>query len=99
MRMKKYDCYLECDAWEQLDIAQLFYEIKEFRLIEVVLDNWYSIKQRKDIPMTYDTEWASYDMKPGVVYCTSWNNVLESVRTWWGENELKERIETCENYI
>lgn len=97
--MKKYDCFLEQEEWEKLDISELFYMIREYRLIEVVLDNWYSIKQWKDVPMTYDSEGASYDMKPGVVYCTSWNNVLESVRTWWGEDELKSWIETCENYI
>ena len=97
--MKKYDCYLECVEPEKLDISGIFYEIKNYRLIEVSLDNWYVIKQWKDVPMTYDSEGASYDMEYGVVYCTSWNNVLESVRTWWGEDELESWIKTCENYI
>jgi len=97
-----YDCYLEQSEWEKLDISQLFYEIKECRLIEITLDswNWYYIKQRKDIPITYvhpETK-EVFNMKYGTVYCTSWNDI-ESVREWWWEKELEEYIKTCEEYI
>lgn len=97
-----YDCYLERGEWEKLDISQLFYEIKESRLIEITLDswNWYYIRQRKDIPITYvhpETK-EVFDMKYGTVYCTSWNDI-ESVREWWWEKELEEYIKTCEEYI
>lgn len=97
-----YDCYLERGEWEKLDISQLFYEIKESRLIEITLDswNWYYIRQRKDISITYvhpETK-EVFDMKYGTVYCTSWNDI-ESVWEWWWEKELEEYIKTCEEYI
>ena len=53
----------------------------------------------KDVPMTYYIENESYQMEHWTVYCTSWNNVLESVWTGWGEKELQEYIDICSEYI
>ena len=97
-----YTCYTEYAEPEQLNISGLFYEIKNYRLIEITLDswNWYYIRQRKDIPITYvhpETK-EVFDMKYGTVYCTSWNDI-ESVRGWRWEKELEEYIKTCEEYI
>ena len=63
------------------------------------VDNGYYIRQWRDVPMTYYIENESYQMEYWTVYCTSWNNVLESVWTGWGEKELQEYIDICSEYI
>lgn len=95
---KKYKCYY-VDEPTDYDVEDLFYLIKNYQLVEIVLDNGYYIRQWRDVPMTYDTENESYQMEYWTVYCTSWNNVLESVWTGWGEKELQEYIDICSEYI
>lgn len=99
MSKKYYSCYYEAEEGERMDISNAFYLIKEYRLVEITLDNWYYIRQRKDIPTQYVIDWETYDMNYWKVYCTSGNNVIESVWNWWGEEDLEKYIETCESYI
>ena len=33
--LKKYDCFLEQDGSERLDLSEIMYEIKNYRLIEI----------------------------------------------------------------
>jgi len=96
---ESFNVFYENEESEKMLIEDIFYLIKNYRLIEITLDNWYVIRQWKDVPMTYDTESESYQMEYWTVYCTSWNNVLESVWTGWWEDELKDYIETCSKYI
>ena len=98
---KTYNVYFEADEGEAMDIETLFYTIKEHKMIEVTLEsgNWYYLRQRKDIPITYKkSDWEVFHMEYWTVYCTTWNDI-ESIWTWWGVDELKEYIETCEQYI
>lgn len=97
--MKKYACYMECTEWERLDISEIFYEVKEMRLIEIDLDNWYIIRQWKDLTVDYkDQDNWTFHMEYWMLYCSNWGNI-ESVWHWRWEDDLKARIETCENYI
>ena len=94
-----YDCYLESYEGEKLNISQLFYEIKECRLIEVSLENWLAVRQWKDIPIMWEAEdGAVFHMEYWMVYCTHWQDII-SVRKWWGEDELKEYLDICGEYI
>ena len=97
-----YTAYCEYGEQEELNLDDLFYAVKENTLIEIQLDNdnGYYIRQWKDIPITYTNpdSWETFDMKYWMLYCTNWN-VIESVWKWWGADDLKEWIETCENYI
>lgn len=93
--MKTYRCYFQNFESEWLDIKEIFYMIKEYYFIELGLDNWLYIRQRKDVPMTYDTEDKSFDMKHWTVYLTDWDNIYD-VWKWWWEDELQKRIEECE---
>lgn len=96
----RFICFTECSEPEQLNISEIFYEIKEYRLIEISLDNWYAIRQWKDVPIKYTNpdSWETFDMDYWKIYCLNWNRI-ESVREWRWEKELMEFIETCENYI
>lgn len=95
----RYKCFTEYCESEDLSLSEIFYEIKENRLIEISLDNWYAIRQWKDIDVEYeDNDNWKFNMTYGTVYCTRGNNI-ESVREWWWEADLKEFIKTCQNYI
>lgn len=94
-----YTCYTEYAEPEQLNISELFYEIKEFRLIEISLENWLAIRQWKDIPMMYEAEDKEvFHMEYWMLYCTHWQDII-SVWNWRGEEELKEYIDICSEYI
>ena len=94
-----YSCRLEQEGWENLDLSTVFYMVKNKLLIELDLENWYVIRQWKDLDLTYeDKDNWKFDMKYWMLYCTRGNNI-ESVWNWRGEEDLKSWIETCENYI
>ena len=94
-----YDCYLECSEWEKLDLSQLFYEVKNRRLIEIALGNWLTVRQWKDIPITYETEDKEvFHMEYWMLYCTHWQDII-SVWEWWWEAGLKEWLDICEEYL
>lgn len=94
-----YECYLECAEWERLDLSDLFYEVKNYRVIEISLDNWVAIRQWKDIPMMYETEDKEvFHMEYWMLYCTRWQDII-SVWNWRGEEELKEYIDICSEYL
>lgn len=94
-----YDCYLECTEWERLDLSDLFYEVKNYRVIEIALDNWLVIRQWKDIPIMYEAEDKEvFHMEYWMLYCTHWQDII-SVWNWRGEEELKEYIDICSEYI
>lgn len=92
----KYDYYYQAQESNRGDLEELFYEIKEDTLMEIRLsDSGYLwVKQRKDVPMTYDTKDKSYDMSYGAVYLTDWTTILD-VRDWWWEKELGEWLLKC----
>ena len=96
---EKFDVYYESEEFEEMSISDIFYLIKNYRLIEITLNNWYVIRQWKDLPTQYVIDWETYDMEYWKVYCTSGNKVIESVWDWWWEDELKDYIETCSKYI
>lgn len=94
-----YDCYLECTEWEKLDLSEVFHEIKNYRLIEIWLENWLAVRQWKDIPIMREAEdGAVFHMKYWMVYCTHWQDII-SIWNWRGEEELKEYIDICSEYI
>ena len=98
-KMKEsFSVFYENDESEKMLIEDIFYLIKNYRLIEITLDNWYAIRQWKDLPMVIERDWETFNMEYWKVYCCSWN-VIESVWNWWGEDELKDYIETCSKYI
>lgn len=96
---ENFDVWYENEGSEPMSVSDIFYLVKEYRLIEVWLWNWYAIRQWKDIPMTIEHEGETIDVQYWTVYCSSGNNVIESVWTWRGEDELAEYIQTCLNYI
>lgn len=96
---KTYNCWTENEEGDCLDFGTIFYMVKNRLLIELDLENWYVIRQRKDLDLTYEDEenWK-FDMKYWTLYCTRGNNI-ESIWDWRGEDDLKTWIKTCENYI
>lgn len=95
---KRLDVYYENDESEKMSISDIFYLIRNYRLVSIDLDNWYSIKQWKDLPMVIEREWETFDIRYWKVYCCSWD-FIESVWDWWGEEDLEQYINTCSNYI
>lgn len=94
-----YTCYTEYAEPELLNISELFYEVKEKRLIEISLDNWLAIRQWKDVPFSWTADdWAVFDMDYWMLYCTHWKDIISVWRGWW-ETELKEYIKQCKDYI
>lgn len=94
-----YSCFLEQDEWERLTLSEILYEIKNCRLIEISLENWLTIKQWKDIPITREAEDGEvFNMKYWMVYLTSWQDIIRT-RDWWGEDSLKEYIDICAESI
>lgn len=93
-----YKVYYEASESEPMDIGDIFYLVKNYRLIEVALVNGYAIRQRKDMPITLELNGETIDIDYWTVYCTSWNKIIENVWTWRGEDELKQYIEACEQF-
>jgi hypothetical protein len=49
-----------------MNLSQIFYLVKEFRVIKIQPneeDLSLYVRQRKDIPMTYETEDETFEMK------------------------------------
>lgn len=95
---KRLDVFYENEESEKMSISDIFYLIKNYRLVSIDLDNWYSIKQWKDLPATIEWNWEIFDMEYWKVYCCSWD-IIESVWNWWWEEDLEHYINTCSNYI
>ena len=97
--LKKYDCFLEQDESEKLDLSEIMYEIKNYRLIEIWLENWLAVRQWKDIPITRTAEdWEAFNMKYWTVYLTHWPDIIRT-RDWRGEDSLKEWLDICSESI
>ena len=83
--MKK--CFVETQESEMLDYSEIFWMIKNYYLLEIVLDNELFIRQWKDIEM--------WDMNYWKVYLTDWRTIYDVWKGRW-EDELQEWIEKCE---
>ncbi len=100
MEENKYPCYFECDEWERMKLSQIFWLVKEFRLVEIQPneeDLSLYVRQWKDIPMTYETEDETFEMKYWKLYLTDWTNIYK-VWNWRGEDWLEEWLEECKNF-
>lgn len=95
----KYSCFFEQQEWEKCSLDYLFWAIKERLLVEITLEseNWLYIRQRKDVPITYETFDKAYEMHYWEVYLTDWTNIYD-IRTGRGTEELEEWIEDCKNF-
>ena len=97
--MKNYNCYYQRDESEGLNIDEIFYMVKNFYLVEIVLDNWLAIRQRNEIPcnITVIKNWE--EQKETI---NTWNLYLTDgyfcydIRKRWGEDELEKWIDDCE---
>lgn len=97
--LKKYDCYLEQDEWERLNLSEIMYEVKNYRLIEIWLENWLVVRQWKDIPIMREAEDGTvFHMEYWMLYLTHWQDIIRT-RDWWGEDELKEWLDICAESI
>lgn len=94
---KTYNCWTENEEGDCLDFGTIFYMVKNRLLIELDLENWYVIRQRKDIPMTYETYDETFEMDYWKLYLTDWTNIYK-VWNWRGEDWLAEWLEECKNF-
>lgn len=99
MEEKTYPCYFECDEWEEMDLSQIFYYVKNWKMIEIQVneDCVLYVRQWKDIPMTYETGDETFEMTYWKLYLTDWTNIYK-VWNWRGEDWLAEWLEECKNF-
>ena len=91
-----YRTYYIADQSENLTLDEVFYMIKNYYLIEIVLDNDLCIRQWNDLDTQLLLNWETIDMKAWKVYLTDGNNLLD-VWNWRGTDELEKWIEKCNN--
>lgn len=91
-----FRCWYEPEESELFDLEELFYLIKNKKLLEVAVSDrdYLFIRQWKDIDMEYNTEDYNWKMKYWTVYLTDWTNIYD-IWHWRGEDEFKEWIESC----
>lgn len=97
---EEFRYYYECSEGGRWNISKLWYNVKERLLLEIDLDECFTlyIRQRKDIPMDYDDWDYKCRMQYWVLYLTDWQKIYDKFygRT---EDEFKEWIESCQRRI
>lgn len=101
--MKNYRCYFQNMESEGLNIDEIFYMVKDYYFIELDLENWLYIRQRKDLDCEilvriWDWKEQRQEIHTGNLYLTDWNVCFE-IWHWWGIDELHQRIDECEKKV
>lgn len=89
-----YKTYYQNSESELFNLSELFYLVKEYNLIEIVLENNLYIRQWKDLDAKIELDWELVDMKYWTLYLTDGDKLLK-VWNWRWEDELKEFIDEC----
>ena len=74
-----YTAYYEAQESDSYTVQELFYDAKEYNLIEIDLKNTnLYIRQRKDIPINYQAkDGRDFNMDYGVLYLTDGTNIYD----------------------
>ena len=94
--MEKFNVFYESATNEVMTVEEIYYLQKDYRLNEFAIseNDYYYIRQWKDIPMEYITEDYDYYLQSWTCYLTDWTNLI-SVWHWYTEDDFEEWVEEC----
>lgn len=92
-----FGCFYEAEESEVFDLWELFYLVKEKKLIELSVSDRQClyIRQWKDLPMDYDDWNYNCHMEYWDLYLTDMGHTIYDKWYWRWEDELEEWIESC----
>lgn len=92
-----FRCFYEAEESELFNVSDLFYLVKNNRLVEFSIseNDKLFIRQWKGFKMDYDDWDYKCKLEYWTLYLTDWTKIYDRWYGWW-EDELKEWIEQCQ---